>query len=193
MSYLLNMQFRYPWPVWIIGVGLRRGCDSIAPVASNTPRLPRGCDYGKTTRASDSGHADCVRVGQLDLRPGGLKACSALCNGISLGLIALSIVVAIQLYRGKPVGVLLVPMVIVALASHCTCGARINTIWQSILSGYAPPCQVIHSAATLLLVAALRGARSRWSVALVLLLLAVTVFIVVGHPLWGFPWAGCVG
>jgi hypothetical protein len=67
------------------------------------------------------------------------------------------------------------------------------TIFHSLLGGYAPTCYVIPLAATLFAVAALRGIRTRWSAGLVGVLLAVTVFIVVGNPLFGFPWQGCVG
>ena len=108
-------------------------------------------------------------------------------------LIALSTVAAIQLYRGESVGPLLVPSVVLSLVPHCVCQAPINTIWQGVSGGYAPACHVIPLTATLFSVSALRGVRTRWSAALVGVLLAVTVFIVVGNPLVGFPWQGRVG
>ena len=107
-------------------------------------------------------------------------------------MIGLVTVTAIQLYRGKRVGLLLVPMVVLSLVPHCVCPAPIKTIFHSVLGGYAPTCFVIPLAATLYSVAALRGVRTLWSALLVVVLLAVTVFIVVGNPLFGFPWQGCV-
>jgi hypothetical protein len=81
---------------------------------------------------------------------------------------------------------------VIGLIPHCTCGAPINRIFQDALGGYAPTCQVIPLAMTLFATSAMKGLRTRWSAALVGLLLVVTAFIAVGNPLWGFPWAGCV-
>jgi len=191
-SYLLNMQFQYRWLVWIIGIAF----GAVALLLIIWPVFLRGrlgdAPEGKL-RAVLILAIPIAFVLDSQICGLGLKACSTLCNAFSFTLISLGVLIAVQLLRGKSVGLLLLPMVVIALIPHCTCGAPINTIWQSILNGYAPTCQVIPLATTLFAVAAMRGVRTRWSVALVFLLLAVTIFIVVGNPLWGFPWVGCVG
>ena len=123
----------------------------------------------------------------------GFTARTVLCSVVSSALLALAIVTAVQLYRGKSTGVLLVTMVVLSPIPHRACDAPINTIFQRMFGGYAPTCYVIPLAAPLYSVSALRGVRTRWSAVLVVVLLAVTVFIVVGNPLFGFPWQGCVG
>jgi hypothetical protein len=47
-------------------------------------------------------------------------------------------------------------------------------------------------AATLFAVMALRGARPRSSMILVILLFVVMIFIIVGGLLFKFPWLGCI-
>jgi hypothetical protein len=192
VSYLLNMTFTYQWMVWVIGVAFL----AVALLtlewtrALNNPlgETPMGTLRGLLLLAMPLAFILDSQICGL-----GLKACSVLCNVISFTLIGLSAVTAYRIYRNQSVGALLVPMVIIGLIPHCVCGAPINTIWQSIFGGYAPTCQVIPLAATLFSVAALRGVRTRWSAVLVGVLLAVTVFIVVGNPLFGFPWTGCIG
>lgn len=192
VSYLLNMTFTYQWMVWVIGAAFL----AVALLTLEWTRALSG-PLGKTPTGTLRGllllAMPLAFILDSQICGLGLKACSALCNVISFTLIGLSAVTAYRIYRNQSVGALLIPMVIVGLIPHCVCGAPINTIWQSIFGGYAPTCQVIPLAATLFSVAALRGVRTRWSAILVGVLLAVTVFIVVGNPLFGFPWKGCIG
>lgn len=122
----------------------------------------------------------------------GFKSCTVVCTVLSVSLFVLAVVASVQLYRGKSVGVLLVPMVILSVIPHCVCQAPINTIFHNVFGGYAPTCYVIPLSTTPFAVTALRGFRTRLSAGLVGVLLAVTVSIVVGNPLFGFPWQGCV-
>ena len=84
-------------------------------------------------------------------------------------------------------------LVVVSLIPHCVCHAPINTIWHNVLAGYSPVCDAVPLAVTLFSVSALRGVRTRYSAALAGLLVGVIIFIVVGNPVFGFPWSGCVG
>lgn len=72
----------------------------------------------------------------------GLKNCSTPCNVISFTMISLGGVTAVQLCRGKSVGALLAPMVVIGLLPHCTNWTPINTIFHNLLGGYSPTCQV---------------------------------------------------
>jgi hypothetical protein len=192
VSYVLNSPFDIKILVWFIGIAFA----GVALLAIEWPRALRGTldeQPGGRLRTFLILAIPVAFILDSQICGLGLTACSTLCNVISFTMIGLGIVTAVRLYQGKSVGALLVPMVIVGLIPHCACGAPINTIWASILGGYAPTCQVIPLVTTLFAVSALRGARTKWSAALVLVLLLVTIFIVVGNPLWGFPWAGCVG
>lgn len=192
VSYLLNMTFTYQWMVWVIGVAFLAVAlltlEWTRSLSGPLGEAPTGTLRGLLLLAMPLAFILDSQICGL-----GIKACSVLCNVISVTLIGLSAVTAYRIYRNQSVGALLVPMVIIGLIPHCVCGAPINTIWHNIFGGYAPTCQVIPLAATLFSVAALRGVRTRWSAILVGVLLAVTVFIVVGNPLFGFPWTGCVG
>lgn len=192
VSYLMNMTFTYQWMVWVIGVAFLAVAlltlEWTRALGGPSDEAPTGTLRGLLLLAMPVAFILDSQICGL-----GLKACSTVCNVISFTLIGLSAVTAYRIYRNQSIGALLVPMVIIGLIPHCVCGAPINTIWQSILGGYAPTCQVIPLAASLFSVAALRGVRTRWSAVMVGLLLVVTVFIVVGNPLFGFPWTGCIG
>lgn len=192
VSYLLNMTFTYQWMVWVIGVAFLAVAlltlEWTRSLGGTPGEAPTGTLRGLLLIAMPVAFILDSQICGL-----GLKACSALCNVISFTMIGLSALTAYRLHRNQSVVALLVPMVVVGLVPHCVCGAPINTIWQGIFGGYSPTCQVIPLAATLFSVAALKGVRTRWSAAMVGLLLAVTVFIVVGNPLFGFPWTGCIG
>lgn len=193
VSYLLYSPFPIRFLIWVIGI-------AFAGVALLAIEWPRGFwdiqgDVPTTGRLQTFLALSIPVAFILDSQICGLglQACSMLCNVISFTMIGLGAVTAVQIYRGKSVGALLVPMVVIGLIPHCTCGAPINTIFQNLLGGYSPTCQVIPLATTMFAVSALRGVRTRWSAILVAVLLVVTVFIAVGNPLWGFPWMGCHG
>ena len=192
VSYLLNSPFLIKILVWVIGVAFA----GVALLALAWPRA-----FRRPPSEAPTGN---LRIFPLLAIPIafvldsqicglGLKACTIVCHVLTYSLIGLATATAIQLYRGKSVGPLLVPMVVLSLIPHCVCQAPINTIWQGIFGGYVPAYYVIPLAATLFSISALRGVRTCWSAALVGVLLAVTVFIVVGNPLVGFPWQECVG
>jgi hypothetical protein len=192
VSYVLYSPFPIKILVWVIGVAFV----GVALLAIEWPRAFRSLPGEVPTgglRTFLILAIPIVFVLDSQICGLGLKACTVVCHVLTYSLIGLATVTAIQLYRGKSVGPFLVPMVVLSLIPHCVCQAPINTIWHSIFGGYAPTCYVIPLAATLFSISALRGVRTRWSAALVVVLLAVTVFIVVGNPLLGFPWQGCVG
>ena len=56
---------------------------------------------------------------------------------------ALSTATAVQIHRGKSVGALLVPIVILGLVPHCACHAPINTIWHGVFGGVSPTCNMV--------------------------------------------------
>ncbi len=192
VSYLLYSPFPIKFLVWIIGI-------AFAVVALLAIEWPRG--FRDIKDEIPTGRLQTFLVASIPVAfiidsqicGLGLQACSMLCNVISFTMIGLGVVTAVQLYRGKSVGAFLVPMVVIGLIPHCTCGAPINIIFQNLLGGYSPTCQVIPLATTMFAVSAMRGVRTRWSAALVAVLLVVMVFIAVGNPLWGFPWMGCHG
>lgn len=192
VSYLLNSPFSIRFLVWIIGVAFV----AVGLLTIEWSRSLRSIPGSLPTGGLRTFLILAIPIAYvLDSQICGLgfKACTVLCNVLSVLLILLALATAIQLYRGRPVGLLLVLMVVLSLIPHCVCDAPINTIFHNIFGGYAPTCYVIPLATTMYAVAALRGIRTRWSTVLVAVLLVVTLFIVVGNPLWGFPWAGCVG
>jgi len=192
VSYLLNMTFRYQFLVWVIGLAFAGVAlltiEWLRALRSPPGQIPTGRLRTVLVLAVPIAFALDSQICGL-----GFNACTVLCNVLGFSLFGLATVTAIQLHRSKSVGPLLVPMVVLSVIPHCVCGAPINTVFHSVFGGYAPTCYVIPLATTLYAVSALRGARTRWSAALVVVLLAVTVFIVVGNPLFGFPWQGCVG
>jgi hypothetical protein len=192
VSYALNMTFRYQFLVLVIGIAFA----AVALLALEWPRALRG-PAGEVPRGGLRQFLvvaiPLAFVLDSQICGLGLKACSVVCNVISVALIGLGVVIAYRLYRDQPIGALLVPMVILGLVPHCVCEAPINTIWHAILGGYAPTCQVMPLVAMLFSIAALRGRRTLLSAALVALMLVVIAFIAVGNPLFGFPWRGCVG
>lgn len=118
----------------------------------------------------------------------GLKTCTALGVFLSLSLIGLAWVTSLRLYEGGFVGHLLVPLVVLSIIPHCVCDAPTNTILRSLFGGYAPNSFVLPLATTLFAVAGLRGVRTRWTIPLVAVLLAVNILVVAGSLLFGFPW-----
>ena len=192
VSYILYSQFSIRILVWFIGIAFA----GVALLEFEWPRAFRslpGAEPAGGLRTFLILAIPLAFILDSQICGMGLKACSTLCNVISITMITLGAITAVQLYRGKPVGWLLIPMVVIGLIPHCTCGAPINTIFHDLLGGYSPTCQVIPLAVTMFAVTALRGFRTRLSVVLVAMLLAVIVFIAVGNPLFGFPWVGCVG
>jgi hypothetical protein len=192
VSYVLNSPFPIKILVWVIGVAFA----GVALLAIEWPRAFRSLPGEVPTGGLRTFLVLAIPVAFVldsQICGLGLKACTVVCHVLAYSLIGLSTVTAVQLHRGKSVGPLLVPIVVLSLIPHCVCQAPINTIWHSIFGGYAPTCYVIPLTATLFSISALRGARTRWSAVLVAVLLAVTIFIVVGNPLFGFPWQGCVG
>ncbi len=191
VSYVLNMEFRYQWLVWVIGVAFM----AVALLSLEWIRA-----YRRPPGEAPKGG---LRLFLLIAMPLafvldsqicglGFKACTFICHALSYLLIVLAIVMAIQLHRGKSIGPFLIPVVILSLVPHCVCHAPINVIWHSIFGGYAPTCFVMPLAVVLFSVTALRGLRTRFSAALVILMLVVIAFVAVGNSLWGFPWPGCI-
>lgn len=191
LSYVQNMTYRIQLLVWVIGIAFA----AVALLALEWPRalqgpageLPQGAVRQLLLLAMPLAFALDSQICGL-----GLKSCTWVCNLISVALIGLSALTAVRLYRGQSVSLLLALIVILGLVPHCVCDAPINVIWHRLLGGYAPTCQVIPLTATLFSVSALRGRRVAWSAAMVVVLLVVIAFIVVGNPLFGFPWQGCV-
>lgn len=191
VSYVQYSEFPITILVWVIGVAFL----GVAILAFEWPRAFRGQAGEEPTGGLRIFLAASILLAFIldsQICGLGLAGCSTLCNAISFTMIGLGTITAIRLYQGKSVGALLIPMVVIGLIPHCTCHAPINTIWHSILGGYAPTCQVIPLATTLFAVSAFKGVRTFLSAGLVGMLLVVTLFIVVGNPLWSFPWAGCV-
>ena len=191
VSYLLYSPFPIKILVWVIGVAFA----GVALLALEWPRAyrrPRGEAPTGRLRTFLLLAIPIAFVLDSQICGLGFKACTVLCHVLTYSLSGLAIVTAIQLYRGKSVGPWLVAMVVLSLIPHCVCKAPINVIFQNLFGGYAPTCYVIPLAATLFSISALKGVRTRWSAILVGVLLAVTLFIVVGNPLVGFPWQGCV-
>jgi len=191
VSYVLNLEFVYQWLVWVIGIAFA----GVALLACEWPRALRSplSDVPK-------GRIRQFLLASIPLSfilasqycGLGLEACTVLCNVISFTMMELGAVTAYRIHRGQSIGAVLILTVIIGLIPHCVCHAPINAIWHSIPGSVAPTCQVIPLAATLFAVSALRGARPRLSAGIVGMLLLVTVFIVVGNPVLGFPWEGCV-
>jgi len=191
VSYVLNMTFRYQWLVWVIGIAFA----AVALLAFEWPRAyrrPPGEVPGGGLRLFLLLAMPLAYVLDSQICGLGFKACNVACHVLSYSLIVLAIVTAVQLHRGKSVGPFLIPMVILSLVPHCTCHAPINVVWHSIFGGYAPTCYAIPLGVALFSVTALRGVRPRLSTILVVVLLVVTLFIVVGNALLGFPWQGCL-
>jgi hypothetical protein len=191
VSYVLYSPFPIKILVWVIGVAFA----GVALLAIEWPRAFRGLPGKVPTGGLRTFLILAIPIAFVldsQICGLGLKACTVVCHVLTYSLIGLATVTAVQLYRGKSAGPFLVPMVVLSLIPHCVCQAPINTVFHSVLGGYAPTCYVIPLTATLFSISALRGVRTRWSAALVGVLLAVTLFIAVGNPLLGFPWQGCV-
>jgi hypothetical protein len=191
VSYLMHMEFTYHWLVWVIGV-------AFVVVGLITMVWPRAYK-GQLTTVPEGNLRQWLIIAiplafivSSQVCGLGLRACNAACHITNLLLIVMAIVVALRLSRGQSIGMLLIPMVIIALIPHCVCHAPINTLWHSFMGGYAPTCEMMPLAATLFAVMALRGFRPGLSGLLVIILFAVMVFIIVGSLLFGFPWTGCV-
>ena len=174
VSYALNMTFQYQWLVWVITAAF--GAVALITLAwslafRNPPgEVPQGRFY---------------QVLLLSM-PVAYILGSQVCG------LGLSTATAVQIHRGKSVGALLVPIVILGLLPHCACMAPINTIWHDVFGGVSPTCNMVPLAVTLFSVTALRGFRPRASAALSGVMTGMIVFMAVGNPLFGFPWAGCV-
>ena len=154
ISYILYSPFPITVLVWVIGVAFM----GVALLSFEWPRALRHPQGEAPTGGLRTFLILAIPVAFiLDSQICGLgfASCSTLCNVISFTMIGLGTATAIQLYRGKSVGALLVPMVVIGLIPHCTCIAPINTIFHNVLGGYSPTCQVIPLAATLFSVAAL--------------------------------------
>ena len=191
VSYLMNMEFQYQWLVWIIGaafivVGLL-SIEWMRAFRLDPGDLPKGGIRMFLIIAIPLSYIIDSQICGL-----GLKACNTACHILSYLLLVLASVLAIQLYRNKPVALFLIPTVILSLIPHCTCHAPINTIWHSLFGGVAPTCFVMPLAVVLFSLTALRGFRTRLSTIFVVLMLIVITFCAVGNPLLGFPWQGCV-
>lgn len=191
VSYALNMEFQYQWLVWVITAAF--GAVALITLAwpllfRNPPaEAPQGRLYQALLLSMPVAYILGSQVCGL-----GLASCGIACTAINLSLIGLSTATAVQIHRGKSVGALLVPIVILGLVPHCVCPAPINTIWHDIFSSVSPTCNMVPLAATLFSVAALRGIRPRASAVLSGVMTGMIVFMAVGNPLFGFPWAGCV-
>lgn len=189
VSYLINSPFSIRWLVWLVGIAF----GAVALLLIEWPRafkskreiVPKGKFRQFLLIAMPIAFILDSQICGL-----GLKACSTTCNIISYSLIVLSIITAYRLHKNQSIGGIMIAIIVICVVPHCICEAPINTIWHNWL-GYAPTCQVIPLATTLFSITALKGIRTRFSAAMVLLLLVVTVFIAVGNPLWGFPWKGC--
>lgn len=188
VSYVLYSEFSIKILVWIIGLAFL----GVAILAFEWSRAFRGHSSEEQTGGLRIFLAVSIPLAFIldsQICGLGLAGCSTLCNAISFTMIGLGTITAVRLYQRKSIGTLLVSMVVIGLIPHCTCHAPINTLWHGILGGYAHTCQVIPLVTTLFAVSAFKGVRNRLSSALVGMLLAVTLFIVVGNPLWSFPWA----
>jgi hypothetical protein len=191
LSYLANSPFPVRGLVWLIGVAfVAVGLLTIVWPATlrRTGEAPRG---GLRTFFLVSMPLAFVVSSQVCGI--GLQACNATCHLTNVVLIVLAIIAAVLLARGRSVGWLLIPVVVIALIPHCVCLAPINTLWHRFLGGAAPTCEMIPLAITLFAVAGVRGSLPRSNAFLIVLLFVVMVFIIVGGLLWGFPWRGCVG
>ena len=191
ISYLSNMTFTYQWMVWMIGLAFV----AVGLITMEWPRaykgpigeLPAGRFQQLLIWAIPAAFILSSQVCGL-----GFKACNSVCHITNITLIVLAVVTAMRLSQGKAVGKILIPMVAIALLPHCVCGAPINTIWHSWFVGYSPTCEMMPLAASLFAIMALRGFRTTFSTALVVVLFAVMLFIIVGSTFFGFPWQGCV-
>jgi hypothetical protein len=191
ISYLLNMTFAYQWLVWIIGIAFA-GVALITLEWTRAFRSPAGEAPKGWLRTALLVSIPLAYVLGSQVCGLGLASCGAACTAINLSLISLGTATSYRLYRGKSIGWFLIPMVILGLTPHCVCEAPINTIWQTVLGGYSPTCNMVPLAVTLFSVAALKGVRTKVSSALSGVLSGMIVFMAVGNPLFSFPWSGCV-
>jgi hypothetical protein len=191
ISYLLNMEFQYQWLVWIIGAAFI-GVGLITVEWLRTFKGTQGDEPKGGLRIFLLLAIPLSYIIDSQICGLGLKACNTSCHILSYVLLALAAVIAIQLYRNKPVTLFLIPTVILSLIPHCTCHAPINVIWHNLFSGIAPTCFVMPLAVVLFSLTALRGFRTRLSTILVVLMLIVITFCAVGNALFGFPWPGCI-
>lgn len=191
VSYLLNMEFQYQWLVWIIGVAFigvgLLAIEWIRAFRHDPGELPRGGLRMFLLLAMPLSYIIDSQICGL-----GLKACNVACHILSYALLVLAAIIAILLYRNKPVALFLIPTIILSLIPHCTCHAPINAIWHSLFGGIAPTCFVMPLAVVLFSLTALRGFRTRLSTIFVVLMLIVITFCAVGNALFGFPWPGCI-
>ncbi len=190
VSYMMYMAFPHQWLVWVVGLAfVAVGLVTMAwPLGLRRPGVvPEGKLRQYLIWSIPVAFVVSSQVCGL-----GLSACNVTCHITNLVLIALAVVTAVRLRRGRSVGVLLAPMIVVALIPHCVCHAPINVLWHRVLGGFAPTCEMVPLAATLCAVAALRGVRPRAGSVLVGVLFVVMIFIIVGGLLFGFPWQGCV-
>lgn len=193
VSYLINSPFSIRWLVWLVGIAF----GAVALLLIEWPRAFKRAFKSKREIVPKGRFRLFLLIAMplafiLDSQICGLglKACSTACNIISYSLIVLSIITAYRLHKDQPIGGIMIAIIVICVVPHCICEAPINEIWHNWI-GFAPTCQVIPLATTLFSITALKGIRTRFSAAMALLLLVVTVFIAVGNPLWGFPWKGC--
>ncbi len=191
ISYLLNMEFKIQWLVWVMGVAficVGIVCLEWIRAYSHVPGdLPKGGLRLFLLVAIPLSYLLDSQICGL-----GLKACNTVCHIFSYLLFVLAVLIAFKLFQGKSVGLLLIPTVVLSVIPHCTCHAPINGIWQNLFGGAAPTCFIMPLAVVLFSLAALRGLRTRFSSFLVILMLIVITFIVIGNALLGFPWEGCI-
>jgi hypothetical protein len=149
VSYLMNSEYPIRWLVWVIGVAFA----AVAVLLIEWPRAYRGSIGEIPTGTFQQLLLISMPLGFVldsQICGLGLKSCTILCNVISFSMIGLSTVTAFRIQRGQSIGAFVAPMVVVGLIPHCTCVAPINTIFQNVLGGYAPTCQVMPLAASLL-------------------------------------------
>ena len=122
VSYILYSPFSIRLLVWIIGVAFV----AVALLAlawaptfgGSLGELPKGGLRQFLLLATPLAFALDSQICGL-----GIKACSAVCTVISLAVIGLAVATAIRLDRDQPIGLLLVPMVVLGLVPHCLCHA----------------------------------------------------------------------
>jgi hypothetical protein len=189
ISYALNSPFSHRWLMWIIAVAF---C-AVATLALEWPRafnhqgeVPKGGQRQFLLLSIPLAYVLCSQICGL-----GVKACTVPCSIVSISLITLAILIAIRISHDKSVLALLIPVIVLSVIPHCVCKAPINVVWHN-LSQFSPTCEVIPLLTVLFSITALRGARTRSSTVLVVIMIGMTVFIAAGNVLLGFPWKGCV-
>ena len=189
-SYVVSITFSAMWLVWLVGLVFAAvGFSVLESVGGfeNVSKLPEGNHRKILIYSIPASFILSSQTCGL-----GLQACSIACHVINILLILIALFIAYRIQKGQKAGIILAPLVVIAMIPHCICNTPINSLWHSLFNGVSPVCELLPLTASLLAISALHGIRPRSKSTLAAIIFVLMLLIIVGGLMFGFPWQGCV-